>query len=495
MKLTILVPSESYKSSAGARIRYRRLAPWLERIGIELTLEQVGGFDAVNADGDILLVSKCYDARALVAAAEISNRGKLVGVDLFDDYFSPSGDSRLLRHKNWLAQIVPSCDFAVCSTGRMATAAERSDRDLPVHVLNDPAPQADLGAIGAEVAKKFAMAQSDGVLRIGWFGVGDNPYFPVGLADLSAYAAVLVELTRSGMPVDLTILTNARALSADGLSLIERLPVRKTVREWSENAERQLLGQALAIFLPVSTQPFSVAKSLNRAVTAMSSGCQVLTAGYPLYAPLEPLIYANAAELVDDIDRGSLRLSSSSIGQYMEIVHRLASPDQEAARLARFLFDLELRPRERSLPLALIHGHSAHPDAHRLVQDAKGFSVASPFCSARLDFDVIFRGTGSELRMLVSRTTARRLLPRVRSRLRRTPDSGGKGYFELPQVEGALSPKRPEMAGWQDAPVAFQLATYESAMDQVSRRMAEAFGNCRTLFSERSPLPFPVVAA
>jgi hypothetical protein len=493
MKLTILVPSQSYMASAGARIRYRRLASHLSDSEVELSLEEVRGFDPASADCDVLLVSKCYDARALVVAAALSRRQKLVGVDLFDDYFSATEDARLLRHRSWLAQIVGFCDFAVCSTQTMASVVKGYDCGLSIHLLNDPARELDPDTIGPAVTKKIARAHADGVMRVGWFGVGDNPYFAVGLMDISAHAAMLAELARSAMSTELTILTNRRALTGEGLSLIEQLPVSKKVVEWSEAAERELLEEALTIFLPVSAESFSMAKSLNRAVSALSSGCQVLSAGYPLYSALEPLLYRSVGDFVDDLAQGALRLSAETMDCYRQIMQRVASPKNEARRFARFLFGLKVRPAPRLLPIALIHGHSSHPDSHRLVQEAQGFSVASPYCSTALDFDVLFRGIGA-LRMFISRETAARLLPSMRSRLRRIEGVAIKGYLELPEKVDQSPSKFAGAIDCALADIPFQLATYESAIGHIQRRMTEAFGDCRTVISERSPLPFPLVS-
>src|SRR4051794_38252147 len=106
MNIRVLIPSEEYRGYAGARIRYGRLAAELQERGITLTLQDIGEFAPEHETTDALLISKCHDARALVAAAAAYQRGQLVGVDLFDDYFSQTGDSRLVRYRNWLKQLL-----------------------------------------------------------------------------------------------------------------------------------------------------------------------------------------------------------------------------------------------------------------------------------------------------------------------------------------------------------------------------------------------------
>lgn len=296
------------------------------------------------------------------------------------------------------------------------------------------------------------------------------------------------------MDVELTILTNSRALTADGLSLVNRIPVATQLSEWSEGAERDLLQEALLAFLPVNAQRFSVAKSLNRAVTALSFGCQVLSVGYPLYAALEPLIYRDPNTFLADLAQGSMRLSGQSFSKCRETIDALATPEVEASRLALFLCALRPKYAENCLPVSLIHGHSTLAEVHSLVQAVNGFSVASPYCSAALDFDVVFLGAPFGVRMLVSPKASHRLLPQVQARLQGRERIRGRQFLRL-RGEADGSPGRILYpAEWDKEPIPFQLATYASAMRQIERRMTEAFGPCRTILSESAQLPFPSVA-
>jgi hypothetical protein len=491
MKLLVLVPSPEAISSAGVRIRYQRMAPSLAVEGIELAVHDIAYADPIAADFDVLLISKCHDARSVVAASVASDRGKLVGVDLFDDYFSQAADPRLARYRAWLNQVLGNCSFALCSTEAMARTVRFIGPGLPVHVMNDPAAPLDLGKLAAMLAKKAAIARRSRRLGVVWFGVGDSPYFTVGLHDLAAWGGVLLELTRSFMMVELTIVTNRRALSADGLALIQALPVPVRIREWSELTEREVLDNALVAFLPVNAQPFTVAKSLNRAVTALSAGCQVLSAGYPLYSPLDPLIYREPAKLVEDLVQGSLLLSDRTLEHFREKVELLASAQVESRKLAAFLAEVSRPTTKHSGVLALIHGHSTRTDAHQFIRSHNGLSVSSPYCSAPLEFDVIFRGVGPKLEMLLSSSSWARLLPHARKRVRRTPRTGPiskERYFWLPGPgrKGAA----PNLSREHTEPLPLQLATYAPVMSECVRRIADAFGPCRAIVSEMAPFPF-----
>ena len=98
MKIAVLIPSEKQKEQAGVRIRYDRIAEPLKALGHSLELIPIQSLtEAQSRKHDVFLVSKCYDARAPLAAMHLAAAGKFVGVDLFDDYFSQRQDSRFIR--------------------------------------------------------------------------------------------------------------------------------------------------------------------------------------------------------------------------------------------------------------------------------------------------------------------------------------------------------------------------------------------------------------
>ena len=490
MKIVVLVPSSEYISYAGARIRYGRIAPALAQAGGSLTLQDLGEFDPDHADADVFIFSKCHDARALVAAAVLAERGCAVGVDLFDDYFSQLGDSRLSRYRNWLAQIVEICTFALCSTDAMGRIVSTYRPDLPVHVMNDPAPAFDMQQLAEILDRKLRAVRQSAQMVVAWFGVGDNPHFPVGLHDLAGFSGELRKLARGALDVQLRVLTNDRALSADRLSQLQKLPVTTTVSEWTEDRERELLDEAFVAFLPVNLQSFSTAKSLNRAVTALCSGCQVLSAGFPLYRQLDTLVYRDPHTLLDDIAKGPLRHSSEGMANFAAAMETSASPEIEAGRLMDFLQGLQVL-KVASDTLVLVHGHATTGHAHKLVQSNGGLSVASPYCTAKLGFDVIFELGLSGLRMFVSEKASKRLLADAKSRIIPGPAVSGRKFIEVNDPDGRAA--RPGKRSWGRAPVPFQLATYTESMRGIRARLADAFGPCRMLLSETSPLPFPPV--
>ena len=486
MKIIILVPSQAYMNNAGARIRYGRLStPAGSRL--QITLEDIAQFDPRTAVCDLLIISKCHDARALLAAKIAGQRGSRVGVDLFDDYFSQSADSRLNRYRVWLHQLLSLCDFAICSTALMADVIRRYHEAIPIYVFNDPAPPCDYAQLSEVLTEKLSDARVEGRLRLGWFGVGDNPHFPVGLSDVAAFADLLAQLGGEGRAVELSILTNARSLNADRLAMLANLPVPTTVGEWSEEAEAELLARSLACFLPVNAQQFSAAKSLNRAVTALSAGCQVISAGYPLYRDLDAFVYRDISDFVADVRTGSLRLAPVTLGEFRAAIDGLASPERETEEFALFLEQLAPPRAADSGPLFLIHGYSTNGAAHKMVQAVGGLSVASPFCPAPLDYDIVFQARpGREVVMLVSDKGLARMRPERRARAVSFGPIGKRNFWQVRDGDAASFGQE----AWTDPSLSLQLALYPSVMERVLEELTANFGPGCAMISENSALPF-----
>lgn len=426
MKIGVIVPSTEYLAQAGVRIRYRRIAPHLAALGHELVIEVIENVrGATDLGCDAYLFSKCYDARAIVLARMMRAAGKLVAIDLFDDMFSQRDDSRFVRHRAWLREIAETIDFGLCSTERMRAILHDYAPALPAHVLNDPFESFDRTHLARRIEQKRREALDGRTLRLLWFGVGDNPHFTVGLADLAAFAPTLQRLRANGFEIELDILTNRRALTERGLRMIRRLGMPHRVEEWTADREIDLLDASLLSFLPVNGQGFSNAKSLNRAVTALTGGTQILSAGYPLYAPLAEFIYRDAGALLADLEADRLRLSGATLDALAERFAGFGDPTREVGKLADFLAGL--RPGAAGPPaeLAVIHGRKSPVQVHKQVQRLKQLSVGSPYAASGLNFDVRLvplPGTAT-IEVLLSERAAARLAAEDAACLVDRPDS------------------------------------------------------------------------
>lgn len=416
MHLGVVVPSEDHLATAGVRIRYQRIAAEMAALGHRLSVTVL---DDVRLDrkplADAYLLSKCHDARACVLAQEIRAMGRHCGVDFFDDYYSQARDSRFVHIRAWLRGIAPFLTFALCSTPPLRKAIASLLPGLPCHVLNDPAPGIDVTALAANLnAKRDRLAQT-GIIDIGWFGIGANRHFPLGLSDLAAFGGHLSVFRQEGLAPRLSILTNTRAMTAERLESLKRLPVPWRIEEWSPEAEVQLLAEAQLCFLPVNAQPFSTMKSLNRALTALTSGAQVLSAGYPLYDSLGDFIYRDGASLLGDFRSGALRLRPATLQAFAEALCRHGDSTVEAGRLAGFLEALPPPPAVARQKLIVLHGRQSHGLVHKFVQRMGHLSATGPWTETpglNYDLRIGFGDAGEPLAVI-----ARRALPRLRAGL------------------------------------------------------------------------------
>lgn len=434
MKLAIVIPSAQYVEQAGARIRYQRMAVALEARGVAMTLIPIDSLPKLAAGfADLLLLSKCQDARGVAAAHAARAAGIDVGVDLFDDYFSQSTDSRFAKQRAWLRAVADAATFALCSTRGMEAIAHRYMPGKPVHILNDPAILPDADALATALAAKAEQVVSTRRLPILWFGMGDNPNFPVGLHDLAVFGRELAAFSEAGYTVDLTILTNMRALVPETLAALRQLPMGFTIDVWSEERERQALAASFISFLPVNAQNFSIAKSPNRALSALTGGTQVLSAGYPLYAGLDPFLYRDARLILADLEDGKLRNGAASVAALMEKVTSVASPDGEADMLCRFFADVRSRPASPADSAAgasaILHGHQSSGAVHKFAQGQALLSFGSPFTPGGTAFDAHwgFFGEAKTPALRLSKTMVARLPASLARLAVPAPASLGKG--------------------------------------------------------------------
>lgn len=410
--LCIVVPNQDYLNQAGARIRYKRLAKYYEENNYLLCFSELNDCLRDDCDShDVYLISKCYSSSAVVLAQKAKDAGKLVGVDLFDDYFSQSNDSRFVRLRNWLRNLARICDFAWSSTERMKSVAIKYFAPDKVHVLNDPIDANEFLGFDQLLSQKHSHFLETNTLDIVWFGMGDNPDFRVGLSDLLAFKEQLLFLNRQSFRVKITILTNLRALTPQMMQRLRSIGSSLSIELWTEEREKETLRKAFACFIPVNYQGFSIVKSLNRCVTAFTYGCQVIAPGFNLYSDLEQFYYRDIREFVLDLQNKSLKYQANELGDFKSTLLNKADPAIEARNSSLFLNSLVETQLSSSESIELdrsnntstvdserfkgfIFGLSIPIEQVALIQQSKYITISSPFSvskirpSFRFDYDV-----------------------------------------------------------------------------------------------------------
>ena len=395
MHIVVVIPNAAWRDTAGVRIRYERIRPWLEAAGHRFSLQPIDeAMLDTSPQGDLYLISKCHDVRALLLTKRLRAAGCAVGIDFFDDYYSQSLDAAFVHLRGWFRAMVRVVDFGLCSTPNMRARLAGLAPDLPLLVMNDPSGGWDPAAVAAALEATQKRALDTRMLDIGWFGIGDNPYFALGLEDVQAFCGQLLQCRARGFQPRLRILTNRRALDKRRLEMIARLPVPCVVDEWSEEAETALIADSLFCFLPVNGQEFSTVKSLNRAVSVLAGGSQVLSAGFPLYEALAPFVYRDLDTLLDDLIDRRLRVRAAILPGLEALMTRLGSAEVEAGRLMDFL-EAVARPAPHDWPgdrtVVVMHGNRSSGDIHKQVSKRGHLTIASPRTTARLNFDLSTR--------------------------------------------------------------------------------------------------------
>ena len=492
MKICIVIQSDAFRASAGMRIRYDRFRECLS--DPDVTIDDMTSADLAAAgsfDHDVYIFCKTFDTPALLLARRIRAAGKIVGQDLFDDYFSQHDDPRLARFREWLADMAPVTHFAVCSTPRMVDVLQPYMPGIRITSIDDPIVGFDTAKVASLAATKAARARETNRIEVVWFGIGDNPYFPVGLHDLIACDAELAALQQLGWQVLLRVVTNRRALDGGGADLLRRLSVEFEIIEWTEEAETEALQRATLAILPVSGQSFSRAKSLNRAVTALDGGCQVLSVGYPLYQRLDSFIYRRGDDFHADLTSDRLRVRPATIDALNAMLESLASPREAVdafvreARLAVSGRTQKAKSAPAAAPtICLIHGRNSTIGIHKAVSAIKGLSIGTPFTRAAWNFPVRFDIVDRQLAMRSTPAIARRYalpvqgdqLVKIRDLEFVTIDTAALGLAPLPLHV------RPTAAPIED------LAVYEDIMRVAQAACRAAFAPVDILVSDSSPM-------
>ena len=339
MIFTFIVPSASWMATAGVRIRYQRLKPYFASHNIHIRVIPLENIEtSFLKKSDLVIISKIFSIDSIKIISACQSLGIQVGLDLFDDYFSDFALGIFSSQYDWLKFASRMCDFAICSTDRMKDIASQFFNADVVHKISDTKdPSLSINKTEKLLLTKDKSRIRSGILKIAWFGIGDNPYFDVGITDLYTHSNSLFQLSRSIQSFSFTILTNERALTADNLCKISHLPVDATVKIWTEDAENELLRQSDVVLMPVSHQNFSIAKSPNRCLTALSFGCQVLSNGYNLYKDFSDLIYDNTHTLLNDYKKSDLKFNVNSLEKFDSICHKYYNCDIEVDKFIDFL--------------------------------------------------------------------------------------------------------------------------------------------------------------
>jgi len=286
------------------------------------------------------VLAKRYDPTSLAQALALRQRlGTRLVLDLCDNHFfarSPAPEWQARAHA--LRQAVEAMDLVVASTPELARVVRAQCPAAPeIVVIGDPAEPLHTPAgwlrwrhAGAEarlVRLNWQLRAQDAPVpraRLVWFGQQGTAYADAGMADLACLRAPL-EALNAQQAVSLTVISNSRA-RFDELMAGWALPTHYLA--WHPATFSRALQAHEVALIPVSLNPFTVCKTSNRLVTALSHGLGVAAQSIPSYRD-----WADCT-VQDDWGPGLLRLVQDTAWR-----HHLVQ--QGAARVAG-----ELRPEQ-----------------------------------------------------------------------------------------------------------------------------------------------------
>jgi glycosyltransferase involved in cell wall biosynthesis len=350
-----------------ASIRYRCLIPMrhLKVLGIDSAISW-GAVDPLRSRPRALVLVKALAEADVGHAARAAARGVRVLVDVCDNVFADGYRTDAGANLRAMAEHAAG----IVTTG--SALAEALGRHLgsgapPIHVVPDPleTPEEAVGAAavlwhsrvraiphgsprdaattagyGARRALRRLRRRTpgpqsprSGLPRVMWFGNAGSIRPRYGLVNLVDVADELREAAAI-TPYRLLVVTGDRAAYDD---LIAPLHLPSTFAPWEPQSVFRHLRESHVAVLPNSRDEFSIGKSANRAVTALSQAVPVVATRVPALEPLHGCV------VFDDFAGGVVRylrdrdLVATHVARAQPVIEREFAASAVAKRWAALL--------------------------------------------------------------------------------------------------------------------------------------------------------------
>jgi hypothetical protein len=279
----------------------------LRGLGIGAVLYQPG------AQPEVLVLSKRYDPVSLAQAETLKQQfNTRVVLDLCDNHFHVNdGSPEAVQRAAKLDAAVASVDQVISSTAYLAEIIRaRPQMNAPVSVVEDLVEYPRDAHIieklrhprrHLEFKRLRAWLQQttpDRRHRLVWFGNHGGGFADSGMNDLRRIQPIL-ERVRQHVPISLTVISNS---SEKYEALVRDWTLPTYYLEWNETFISQALRLHGISVIPISSNPFTLAKSPNRVETSLVHGLGVVADRIPSYDKY------HASAYLDDWQTGMLEL-------------------------------------------------------------------------------------------------------------------------------------------------------------------------------------------
>jgi glycosyltransferase involved in cell wall biosynthesis len=235
---------------------------------------------------DALIIVKRVDAGIIDLVARANDRNKPVFLDLCDDLLHERNPNNLGgKHQMVFTAIAPFLAGVVTPTLTMAQRVRgyAGSVEVPIHVIPDVAETEDLFykaaefATGKPRARPAAPGSSSKKERksVVWFGNYGAIHSNFGITSLLPVLHGLRTVNKE-IPLELVLISNSEA-TVD--SVVRPFGVPTRYEPWSPETVYAELKHADAALLTTGDDDFSLTKSANRVLQALSAGVPVVTMG------------------------------------------------------------------------------------------------------------------------------------------------------------------------------------------------------------------------
>ena len=287
LRLGWLVPNLEV-NTASTRYRCFHIARVLAQWGVEQSFyTEPNEACASLSQIDALIIVKRVEPDLMKLVAEANEQNKPIFLDLCDDLlherhpFNVGGLHRMVFNG-----IAPLLAGVVTPTSTMAQRVRgyAGNVELPTHVIPDIAETEDLFYATAEFATRTPQARpaaassrsSSGKERksVVWFGTSGGIHSNFGIASLLP-AMPALRAVNGQIPIELVLVSNKEA-TADAVIRPFGVPTR--YEPWSPETVYAELKRADAALLTTGDDDFSITKSANRLLQALSARVPVVMA-------------------------------------------------------------------------------------------------------------------------------------------------------------------------------------------------------------------------
>jgi hypothetical protein len=278
-----------------ASIRLRCLQVLEEpRLGIPAERFREQDLDRYSA----VVFSKAYDSRALDLAAALASRGKRVCFDICDNHsFGAEGSAVLTERRHRLQRMLGLAHHVTVSTpvlrdqlaeefpgteGKMSVIPDPLDR-----LATSPVPRPGLASRVHLWRLRRFLSSRQPRLKLIWFGNHGVNHAEGGMRDLIRVRDP-IEAAHRRFPITLTVVSNSyrkyRLVRAGWNIPTLYLP-------WNASSFGTVLRMHDVAILPITRNPFTEAKTINRAATALLADLGVVADAIPSYEELRTHIF------------------------------------------------------------------------------------------------------------------------------------------------------------------------------------------------------------